>query len=57
MKRQFIAYALVLSLVFAFRAPAHSDEIHGKNIDRHANGHTVAIGKPGDPGKVTRDVE
>ena len=57
MKRPIIAYALVLSLVFVIRAPAHSDENHGKHADRHANDHAVAIGKPGDPGKVTRDVD
>ena len=57
MKRRIIAYALVLSLVSVTGALAHGDEDHGKKEERHADGHAAALGRPGDPGKVTRSVE
>src|SRR5512139_1876007 len=57
MKQQIIAYALVLSLVSVTGALGHSDENHGKNADQHANDHAAALGKPGDPGKVTRGIQ
>jgi len=57
MKRRIIAYALVLSLVSTTGAMAHDDKNHVKKVDRHADGHAATLGMPGDPGKVTRDVE
>jgi uncharacterized cupredoxin-like copper-binding protein len=56
-KRVLIASALVVSLVFGAGAPANGDENHGKKKDRHTNGHATALGKPGDPQKVTRTIE
>ncbi len=56
MKRLIMASALVVSLVFGAGGPAHGDENHGKKKDRPAKGHATALGKPGDPHKVTRDV-
>jgi uncharacterized cupredoxin-like copper-binding protein len=56
MKRLIIASALVVSLVSATGAMAHGDENHGKKEEQHADGHAAALGKPGDPGKVTRNV-
>jgi uncharacterized cupredoxin-like copper-binding protein/Cu/Ag efflux protein CusF len=56
MKRLIIASALVVSLVSATGALAHGDEDHGKKEEQHADGHAAALGMPGDPGKVTRDV-
>jgi len=57
MKRRIMAYALVLSLVSATGALAHDDENHGKKEEQHADGHAVVLGKPGDPGKVTRSIK
>jgi len=56
MKRRIIAYALIFSLVSVTGALAHGDEDHGKKEEQHADGHATALGKPGDPGKVTRNV-
>lgn len=56
MKRLIIASALVVSLVSATGAFAHGDEDHGKKEEQHADGHAAALGKPGDPGKVTRSI-
>jgi uncharacterized cupredoxin-like copper-binding protein len=56
-KRVLIASALVVSLVFGAGTPANGDENHGKKKDRHTNGHANALGKPGDPQKVTRTIE
>ncbi len=56
MKRILIASAIVVSLVSATGALAHGDENHGKKEEQHADGHAAALGKPGDPGKVTRNV-
>jgi uncharacterized cupredoxin-like copper-binding protein len=57
MDRRIIAYALVLSLVFTMGELAYSDENHGKKAEKHANGHATALGKSGDPGKVTRSIQ
>ena len=57
MKRLIIASALVVSLVSATGAPAHDDKKPVKKVEPQADGHAAALGKPGDPGKVTRDVE
>ncbi|MCL5884757.1 MAG: cupredoxin family protein [Deltaproteobacteria bacterium] len=57
MKRWIIATALVVSLVFGAGGPVRGDENHGKKKDQPANGHATALGKPGDPGKVTRTIE
>ena len=57
MKRILIASAIAVSLVSATGAPAHDDKNHVKKEERQADGHAAALGKPGDPGKVTRDVE
>ena len=56
MKRQIIAYALVLSLVSITGELAYCDENHGRKVAQHTDGHATAIGKPGDPGKVTRSI-
>ncbi len=56
MKRRIIAYALILGFVSVTGALAHGDEDHGKKEEQHADGHAAALGKPGDPGKVNRDV-
>jgi len=56
MKRRIIAYALIFSLVSVTGALAHGDEDHGKKEEQHADGHAAALGKPGDPGKVTRSI-
>jgi len=45
MRRWIIATALAASLLTAAWAPAHG------------GGHAAALGKPGDPGKVTRTIE
>src|SRR4030066_1262880 len=57
MKRLIIACALAMSLAFATGALGHSDENHGKKEDRSADGHAADLGRPGDPGNVTRSVE
>jgi uncharacterized cupredoxin-like copper-binding protein len=56
MKRLIIASALVVSLVSATGALALDDKNHVKKVDQHGNGHAATLGKPGDPGKVARDV-
>ena len=56
MKRRIIAYAIILSLGSVTGALAHGDEDHGKKEDQRADGHAAALGKPGDPDKVTRSV-
>ena len=56
MNRILIASAIVVSLVFPAGAMAHGDEGHGKKEVQPADGHAAALGKPGDPGKVTRDI-
>lgn len=57
MKRLIMASALVASLFFAAEAMAHGDEEHGKKEEQSADGHAAALGKPGDPGKVTRSIQ
>lgn len=57
MWRILVASAIAVSLVSATGAPAHDDKHHEKKEDRQVDGHAAAIGKPGDPGKVTRSVE
>ena len=57
MKRIFIVSVIAVSLVSATGAPAHEDKHPVKKEERKADGHAAAIGKPGDPGKVTRSVE
>lgn len=57
MKRRIITYALISSLVSVTGALAHGDENHGKKEEQHADGHAAVLGKPGKPGKVTRNVE
>ena len=56
MKRLIIASAIAASLVFAGGAMAHGDEDHGKKEEQPAEDHAAALGKPGDPRKVTRNV-
>lgn len=57
MKRLIIASALVVSLVSATGAMAHGDENHGKKEEQQTGGHGEALGKPGDPVKVTRSIQ
>jgi uncharacterized cupredoxin-like copper-binding protein len=56
MKRILIASAIAVSLVFATGALAHDDKDQVKKVDQHADGHAAILGKPGDPGKVTRSI-
>lgn len=56
MWRILVATAIAVSLVSATGARAHDDQHHEKKEERQADGHAAAIGKPGDPGKVTRSV-
>jgi len=46
-----------LGLVSATGALAHGDEDHGKKEKKPAADHAAALGKPGDPGKVTRSIQ
>jgi uncharacterized cupredoxin-like copper-binding protein len=57
MKRILIASAIAVILVSATGAPAHDDKNHVKKEEWQADGHAAALGKPGDPGKVTRSIE
>jgi uncharacterized cupredoxin-like copper-binding protein/Cu/Ag efflux protein CusF len=57
MKQTIIASVLAVVLVSPAGAPAHRDENHGKREDRAVAGHAETLGRPGDPGKVTRNVE
>ena len=57
MKRILLASAIAVSLVFATGARAHDDKKPVKKEERPAGGHAAALGKPGDPVKVTRSVE
>ena len=57
MKRLIIASALVVSLVFATGVLAHGDEDQGKKKDKSTDGHATALGKPGDPQKISRTIE
>jgi uncharacterized cupredoxin-like copper-binding protein len=54
--RILMACAIAVTLVSATGATAHDDG-NQKKADSKANGHAATIGKPGDPGKVTRDVD
>ena len=56
MKRLIIASAIAASLVFAAGAMAHGDENHRKKEEQPADGHAAALGKPGDPGKINRNI-
>ncbi len=56
MKRILIASAIAVGLASATGAQAHEDKNHVKKEEHHADGHATALGKPGDPGKVTRNV-
>ena len=56
MKRILIASAIAVSLGSATGALAHGDEDHGKKEEQHDDGHAATLGKPGDPGKVNRNV-
>ena len=56
MKRLIIAASIAVSLVSATGALAHDDKNHAEKVDQHADGHAAILGKPGDPGKVTRSI-
>ncbi|MBE0605492.1 MAG: cupredoxin family protein [Deltaproteobacteria bacterium] len=56
MKRILIASAIAVSLVSATGAPAHDDKNHVKKEEPQADGHATALGRPGDPGKVSRSI-
>jgi len=56
MKRILIASAIVVSLVSATGAPAHDDRKNVKKEEQRADDHAADLGKPGDPGKVTRSI-
>jgi uncharacterized cupredoxin-like copper-binding protein len=55
--RILMACAIAVTLVSGTGAMAHDDGNRAKKADSKANGHAAAVGRPGDPGKVTRDVE
>jgi uncharacterized cupredoxin-like copper-binding protein len=57
MKRLIIASTLVASLVFGAGGPVHGEGNHGKKKDQRTDGHATALGKPGDPKKITRTIE
>ena len=57
MRRLVIAGAFAATLILLTGAPARSAEGHGHKEDRAAAGHAAALGRPGDPSKVTRDIE
>jgi uncharacterized cupredoxin-like copper-binding protein len=57
MDRWIIACALAMSLAFTTGALGHEEKNHGKQADRSAEGHAADLGRPGDPGDVTRSVE
>ena len=57
MKRILIASAIAVRLVSASGAQTHHDKKPVKKEKRQAGGHAAALGKPGDPLKVTRSVE
>jgi len=57
MKRLIIASTLVASLVFGAGGPVHGEGNHGKKKDQRTDGHATALGKPGDPQKITRTIE
>ena len=56
MKRILIASVIAVSLVSATGAPAHDDRNHVKKEEPQSDGHAATLGKPGDPGKVTRTI-
>lgn len=57
MERLIIASVLAASLVFGIGGPVHGEGNHGKKKDQRTGGHATALGKPGDPQKVTRTIE
>jgi uncharacterized cupredoxin-like copper-binding protein len=57
MKRILIASAIAVTLVTATGAPAHEDKNHVKKEEPQSDGHAATLGKPGDPDKITRDVQ
>ncbi|MBA2689633.1 MAG: cupredoxin family protein, partial [Burkholderiales bacterium] len=59
MKSIVIAHALLLGVI-STSVYSHGDEKHAKaekHGDKKNAGHAAAIGKPGDPAKVTRTIE
>src|SRR5512134_278889 len=55
--RILITCAIAVTLISATGATAHDDGKQVKKADGQTDGHAASIGKPGDPGKVTRDVD
>ena len=55
MKQLIIASAIALSLA-ATGAFAHGDEYQAGKAEKHGEGHLDAIGKPGDPKKISRTI-
>jgi uncharacterized cupredoxin-like copper-binding protein len=56
MKRILLASVIAMSLVFPTKALAHDDK-NQKKEEQQVSGHATALGKPGDPQKVTRTIE
>ena len=48
------AIALGLAIPGAF---AHEDEHHAGKGEKHGEGHAAALGKPGEPGKISRTID
>jgi uncharacterized cupredoxin-like copper-binding protein len=57
MNRLIVASVLAVSLAFTVGALGHGDEKHGKTEARSADGHEADLGRPGEPGSVTRTIE
>lgn len=55
--RILMACAVAATLISAAGATAGDDGKHVKKADGKGKGHAAAVGKPGDPAKVTRAVE
>lgn len=57
MKRRIVLCAFAMLLAFATGARGHGDGQHGKQEGRSAEGQEADLGRPGDPGNVTRSIE
>ena len=56
MKSLIIAFALAFGPLAAI-AHADGDEHHAGDAKKHGKGHAAAVGKPGNPGKVSRTID
>ncbi len=56
MKQLIIASAIAIALA-ATGGFAHEDEHHAGKDEKHGEGHADALGKPGDPKRISRTIE